>query len=203
MQPRCCVERKFRGPRPSAQCADSAALGGARSRRRRGCAAPDGAARPQATLLDGPLPDLHLADFAEEARSSQPTMDLIALDGTFAGLTGAMRSPRCGASYSRYCGRCARKHPRPQHQSTNNPAAPVPARVLPISARQSSPRAAAHTPSIPELGASVRLPELIGNSNRMLEVSRRIRLVASGGQRYSSRDRRGPGRRSWRALSIA
>ena len=51
---------------------------------------------PHATLLDGPLPDLHLEDFADEARSSHPTMDLIALDGTLAGLTVAVRSPRRG-----------------------------------------------------------------------------------------------------------
>ncbi len=133
--------------------------------------------RPQATLLDGPLPDLHLADFAEEARSSQPTMDLIALDGTFAGLTGVMRSPRRGELLQVLRSVCE-ETPSATAIDTNNPAAPVPARVLPISARQSSPRAAAHTPAIPKLGASVRLPELIGDSDRMLEVSRRIRLVA-------------------------
>jgi flagellar P-ring protein precursor FlgI len=133
--------------------------------------------RPQATLVDGPLPDLHLADFAEEARSSQPTMDLIALDGTLAGLTGATRSPRRGELLQVLRSVCE-EAPSATATDTNIPAAPVPARVLPISARQSSPRAAAHTPPILELGASVRLPELIGNSDRMLEVSRRIRLVA-------------------------
>src|ERR1700744_5340736 len=52
--------------------------------------------QPHATLLDGALPDLHLQDFAEEARSSHPAMDLIALDGTLPGLIGAPRSPRRG-----------------------------------------------------------------------------------------------------------
>jgi DNA-binding response OmpR family regulator len=52
--------------------------------------------QPHATLLDGALPDLHLEDFAEEARSNHPAMDLIALDGTLAGLTGTARSPRRG-----------------------------------------------------------------------------------------------------------
>ena len=51
---------------------------------------------PHATLLDGPLPDLHLEDFADEVRSSHPTMDLIALDGALAGLPEAVRSPRRG-----------------------------------------------------------------------------------------------------------
>src|SRR5258708_7232584 len=49
---------------------------------------------PHATLLDGPLPDLHLEDFADEVRSSHPTMDLMALDGALAGLRQALRSPR-------------------------------------------------------------------------------------------------------------
>ena len=132
--------------------------------------------RPQVTLLDGPLPDLHLADFAEEARSSQPTMDLIALDGTLAGLTGAMKSPRRGELLQVLRSVCE-EAPSGTTIDTNIPAAP-PARVLPITARQSSPRAAAHTPPILEPAASVRLPELIGDSDRMLEVSRRIRLVA-------------------------
>ncbi|HEY1964637.1 MAG TPA: flagellar basal body P-ring protein FlgI, partial [Acidobacteriaceae bacterium] len=133
--------------------------------------------RPQATLLDGPLPDLHLADFAEEARSSQPTMDLIALDGTLAGLTGAMRSPRRGELLQVLRSVCE-EAPSATAIDTNIPTAPAPARVLPISATQPLPRAAAHTPPILEPDASIRLPELIGNSDRMLEVSRRIRLVA-------------------------
>jgi flagellar P-ring protein FlgI len=133
--------------------------------------------RPQATLLDGPLPDLHLADFAEEARSSQPTMDLIALDGTLAGLTGAMRNPRRGELLQVLRSVCE-EAPSGTITDTNIPAASVPARVLPISARKSSPRAVADTSPILELGATIRLPELIGNSDRMLEVSRRIRLVA-------------------------
>src|ERR1700722_15088803 len=53
-------------------------------------------AQPHATLLDGPLPDLHLEDFADEVRSSHPAMDLIALDGALAGLPEAVRSPRRG-----------------------------------------------------------------------------------------------------------
>ena len=104
-------------------------------------------------------------------------MDLIALDGTLAGLTGAMRSPRRGELLQVLRSVCE-EAPSATAIDTNIPAAPAPARVLPISARQSSPRAAAHTPPILELGASVRLPELIGDSDRMLEVSRRIRLVA-------------------------
>src|ERR1700674_557705 len=51
---------------------------------------------PHATLLDGPLPDLHLEDFADEVRCNHPTMDLIALDGALTGLPEPGRGPRRG-----------------------------------------------------------------------------------------------------------
>jgi DNA-binding NtrC family response regulator len=132
--------------------------------------------RPHATLLDGPLPDLHLADFAEEARSSQPAMDLIALDGTLAGLTGAMKSPRRGELLQVLRSACE-EAASVATMDTNIAACPAPAVILPIS-KKSSLHSVAEAPAVLELGAPVRLPELIGDSERMLEVSRRIRLVA-------------------------
>jgi DNA-binding NtrC family response regulator len=133
--------------------------------------------RPQATLLDGPLPDLHLADFAEEARSSQPAMDLIALDGTLAGLTGAMKSPRRGELLQVLRSVCEEA----THVATTDTkvqACPAPLVNLPQSAKKSSFHSMADPPAVLELGAAVRLPELIGDSDQMLDVSRRIRLVA-------------------------
>jgi DNA-binding NtrC family response regulator len=135
--------------------------------------------RPQATIVDGPLPDIHLADFAEEARSSQPAMDLIALDGTLNGLTGAMRSPRRGELLQ------VLRSVREETPSVANVAAivtNVPARpaaaILAISAKKSSAQGVIHAQTVLELNAAARLPELIGDSERMVEVSRRIRLVA-------------------------
>src|SRR5689334_20095218 len=52
-------------------------------------------AHPHATLIEGTLRDLHLEDFAAEARASHPAMDLIALDGTLGGQEG-FRSARRG-----------------------------------------------------------------------------------------------------------
>jgi DNA-binding NtrC family response regulator len=133
--------------------------------------------RPQATLLDGPLPDLHLADFAEEARSSQPAMDLIALDGTLTGLTGAMKSPRRGELLQVL--RSVREEALSvATMDTNIPACPAPPVILPISAKKLSPCGAAEASAVLELSTAVRLPELIGDSEGMLEISRRIRLVA-------------------------
>jgi DNA-binding NtrC family response regulator len=133
--------------------------------------------QPHATLLDGVLPDLHLEDFAEEARSSHPAMDLIALDGTLAGLTGTVRSPRRGELLQVLRSVCEEAMPATTHAitiDTNVFTAPV-ATAIPRSTRASVPRS---PDPVVDLGAAVRLPELIGGSDRMLEVSRRIRLVA-------------------------
>jgi flagellar P-ring protein FlgI len=141
--------------------------------------------QPHATLLDGALPDLHLQDFAEEARSSHPAMDLIALDGTLAGLTGPARSPRRGEllqvlrSVCEHASSVAMPATMPATTiDTNIATAPVAAAIRPHSARASSLRSSGGAPAVVDLGAALRLPELIGESDRMLGVSRRIRLVA-------------------------
>jgi DNA-binding NtrC family response regulator len=141
--------------------------------------------QPHATLLDGALPDLHLQDFAEEARSSHPSMDLIALDGTLARLMGPVRSPRRGEllqvlrSVCEHASSVAMPATTPATTiDTNIATAPVAAAIRPHSARASSLRSSGSAPAVVDLGAALRLPELIGESDRMLEVSRRIRLVA-------------------------
>jgi DNA-binding NtrC family response regulator len=133
--------------------------------------------RPQATLLDGPLPDLHLEDFAEEVRSSHPAMELIALDGALAGLTGAIRSPRRGELLQVLRSVCE-EAPSATIMDTNAATGLATAAILPSSARASSLHSPAQPATVVDLGAAVRLPELVGESERMLEVSRRIRLVA-------------------------
>src|SRR5580698_9174158 len=133
--------------------------------------------QPHATLLDGALPDLHLQDFAEEARSSHPAMDLIALDGTLAGLMGPVRSPRRGELLQVLRSVC-------EHTSSMTPAtapataidtniatALVTAGIRPHSASASALRSSGNAPAVVDLDAAVRLPELIGESDRMLEVS--------------------------------
>jgi DNA-binding NtrC family response regulator len=130
--------------------------------------------QPHATLLDGALPDLHLEDFAEEARSSYPGMDLIALDGTLAGLAGGVRSPRRGELLQVLRSVCEEAAPATA-TDTNVSAALMATAALSRSTKATSPRL---TDPVVDLGAAMRLPELIGGSGRMLEVSRRIRLVA-------------------------
>lgn len=119
---------------------------------------------PQATLLDGPLPDLHLDDFAEEARESYPAMDLIALDGALAGLSSGIRSPRRGELLQALRAACA--------SDEFVTVADTMASVIP------PPAAVARTCATEKSASFPRIPELIGDSEVMLEVSRRIRLVA-------------------------
>ena len=102
--------------------------------------------RPQATLLDGPLPDLHLADFAEEARSSQPAMDLIALDGTLTGLTGAVKNPRRGELLQVLRSVCEEAIPVTE-TDTNIPGRPAPAAILPPHSKSSSGHSADAAPA--------------------------------------------------------
>ncbi len=134
---------------------------------------------PQATLLDGPLPDLHLEDFADEVRSSHPTMDLIALDGTLAGLPEAVRSPRRGELLQVLRSVCEEVS-SPVVSDMDPQARPTLLAMAPRASAKPAPRAA-HPASVATTAVdtiSMRLPELIGDSERMLEVSRRIRLVA-------------------------
>jgi DNA-binding NtrC family response regulator len=130
---------------------------------------------PHATLLDGPLPDLHLEDFADEVRSSHPTMDLIALDGALAGLPEAVRSPRRGELLQVLRSVCEEVSSPliPDMASSTRPAVVT---IVPRPDAKLSPRSTPPASAVAEI--SMRLPELIGDSDRMLEVSRRIRLVA-------------------------
>ena len=139
---------------------------------------------PHATLLDGELPDLHLEDFAEELRSSYPAMDLIALDGAVAGMMGSARSPRRGELLQVLRSVCEgpvsietltdtnRSGLQNNYTSSQDNYTPL----------QTTPPVAATRPApatrVAVEDAAVRLPELVGESERMLEVSRRIRLVA-------------------------
>jgi DNA-binding NtrC family response regulator len=130
---------------------------------------------PHATLLDGPLPDLHLEDFADEVRSSHPTMDLIALDGVLAGLAGAARSPRRGELLQVLRSVCEETSSS-RVPDRGSPTRPAMVTIAPRPGAKFPPRSIPPASAVTEI--SVRLPELIGDSDRMLEVSRRIRLVA-------------------------
>lgn len=145
--------------------------------------------QPHALLLEGSLPDLHLDDFTAEVRALHPTTDLIAMNGGLPS-RGTVRSPRHGEllqvlrSICEDTDRMAERDSRAAEPVTSL-VAPRGSASLPESGH--APRAAggpehchpaATFPTIPQVPTALRVPELIGESACMLEVSRRIRLVA-------------------------
>jgi transcriptional regulator with PAS, ATPase and Fis domain len=98
-------------------------------------------------------------------------MDLIALDGALSGLTEGIRSPRRGELLQVLRSVCD-EAPSATTADTKS-AARMAAAAIVSPSRHPSP-----TTTVLDLPTAVRLPELIGDSEQMLEVSRRIRLVA-------------------------
>ena len=159
---------------------------------------------PEAIIVDSWLPDLDMTEFVRDFRGSFPHVDLIAAGG--AQETQGLRSPyRQELLYAlRRCQDCdtAAWNAAPEvctpkndpTESHNALYASAPTRPSTDEARHeqvdsvSSAADAAVTPNFvtvisrtagkPDSAASERIPELIGNAPCMLEVSRRIRLVA-------------------------
>ncbi len=162
------------------------------------------AAPPEAIIVDSWLPDLDLAEFLKDFRGSFPQVDLVTAGGvirrgeparTLSPGTALRPAPHSGHRYgglehgararsarsglrSHACGSLAAlcrspavatpmeaaHGPSTQNQSDSSVAGTRPDRDAPA-------------PGI-EPGSSSRLPELIGDAPCMLEVSRRVRLVA-------------------------
>jgi len=155
-------------------------------------------APPEAIIVDSWLPDLELAEFLRDFRSHFPEVDLVTAGGA-----SAQESPR--GPYRQELLYALR---RSQDNDTavwntapalNPPRDPLHADPWPIPPAQPFKAASASQPTRvqpatghaspagegearPQRGAEAaateRLPELIGNAPCMLEVSRRIRLVA-------------------------
>jgi DNA-binding NtrC family response regulator len=164
------------------------------------------AAPPEAIIVDSWLPDLELAEFLKDFRGNFPQVDLVTANGAAAEqsprgpyrqeLLYALR--RSQDSGDTVAWKAAPALDRPE---------PVPERMLPapwpIAARaaaapaassvgsgasappraQTAPPAVACMPALPPASGGERefsegLPELVGKAPCMLEVSRRIRLVA-------------------------
>ncbi|WP_446742341.1 sigma-54 dependent transcriptional regulator [Silvibacterium acidisoli] len=125
----------------------------------------------ETVILDSWLPDLEIREFIAEFERLHPGVDLVTVDDSSAG-RGAARSPRRnevlfalrrGQDSDGAAWNSAPVLERPVERH-------VPAQVctLPV------PRVATHSVA----GSPARLPEFIGEHPAMLEVSRRIRLVA-------------------------
>jgi DNA-binding NtrC family response regulator len=136
-------------------------------------------AAPEAVIVDSWLPDLELDEFLKEFRVSFPKVDLVTTGESSvpAGLHGPYRQELLYALR------------RSQDGDTAiwNVAPGPPAETVAAAGRRPEAEAAASAPkTVParaqaqpgEAGAGDRLPELVGHAACMLEVSRRIRLVA-------------------------
>jgi DNA-binding NtrC family response regulator len=150
-------------------------------------AAADGAAI-EAAIVDSWLPDLDLGEFLKEFQRSFVGVDVLTVEGAAHSegprspyrqeLLYALRISQDGASHDGLCQSEARTDtaawntaPEIEEAPVVNAAAPVVAASLAV---QPAPQSAART----EKPAHERLPELIGSAPSMLEISRRVRLVA-------------------------
>jgi len=162
---------------------------------------------PEAVIVDSWLPDLDLGEFLKDFRAFFPEVDLVTADGSTShesprgphrqellyalrhcqdtdtaawnaapALTGTdtsaagMRRESRPTSASFNSGSSAEKRERSRAVQTATPAGGS-LRSMPPAAESSSAKTG-------ELMGCDRLPELVGNAPCMLEVSRRIRLVA-------------------------
>jgi DNA-binding NtrC family response regulator len=164
-----------------------------------------GSSLPEAVIVDSWLPDLDLAEFLKDFRTKFPDVDLVTAGGSITQesprgpyrqeLLYALRRSQDNDT-AIWNAAPSLERPNPALDAMSGHAWPIPS--LPSVARQtipsqSVPSAAIHSqPSFPqampaaagqpapttEPASSERLPELIGYAPCMLEVSRRIRLVA-------------------------
>jgi DNA-binding NtrC family response regulator len=162
---------------------------------------------PEAVIVDSWLPDLDLDEFLEEFRASFPKTDLLTAGGTRAqdGPRGPHRQELLYALRKSQEGDTAAWNSAgaltassfdiaPSPRSDSGPGAdidgleqPATAGLTPVKCDESLTgscvtgqlRVGAKSSAAPrELSPGERLPELVGNAPAMLEVSRRIRLVA-------------------------
>jgi len=154
------------------------------------------ATAPDAVIVDSWLPDLDLGEFLSDFKERFPEVDLVTAEGDTAAesargpyrqeLLYALRSsqetdtaawnaaPRIDAAAREP----AREESRPVVEAPA-PASPAPLHALPLPAIGKTISIQSGRPvRDAELNPGDRLPELVGNASCMLEISRRVRLVA-------------------------
>jgi DNA-binding NtrC family response regulator len=147
---------------------------------------------PDAVIVDSWLPDLELEEFLKEFRVSFPKVDLLTADGP-----NSQEGPRSpyrqellyALRISQESDASGPKSLPPartgqsyidQSKFDQSLTVPLPSETIRFAERNSGRETDAGAGRIgsPAPAASERLPELVGNAPVMLEVSRRIRLVA-------------------------
>ena len=156
-------------------------------------------APPEAIIVDSWLPDLVLAEFVRDFRGSFPRVDLIEAGGEqdAQGSRGPYRQElmyalrRCQDSDTaawnaapdlstgtEHCQGRVSQMAGPAMNAASASSSEQGTTVVATTLAPSSAYTPSETPVRHESDASERIPELIGNANCMVEVSRRIRLVA-------------------------
>jgi DNA-binding NtrC family response regulator len=154
-------------------------------------------ASPEAVIVDSWLPDLDVAEFLREFRGSFPRVDVLTSEA--GGSNDGPRSPyrqellyalrMCQdtdtAAWNTACDLDDGQAPQVTAETKKPPAIAQPERIAALPAEGSEAAPGPVLLSQPpvaaprrEAPAVERLPELIGNASCMLEISRRIRLVA-------------------------
>jgi len=163
------------------------------------------AATPEAVIVDSWLPDLNLAEFLKDFRAFFPEVDLVTTCGSVAQesprgpyrqeLLYALRRTQdndtaiwnATPALNRFNPALDPCHAGPLPVSALPAVAPLPLPPHSVSPAEAHPEPAAPKPSpvavtLPVSGIDAkcceRLPDLIGNAPCMLDVSRRVRLVA-------------------------
>jgi DNA-binding NtrC family response regulator len=144
---------------------------------------------PDAVIVDSWLPDLELGEFLKEFRASFPKVDLLTASGPNPQegprspyrqeLLYALRISQDGEANATTLPASALKSLSPV-KTDQSLTVPLPSETVHFAERSSGRETNAGTgrTGAPAPAASERLPELVGNAPVMLEVSRRIRLVA-------------------------
>ena len=148
---------------------------------------------PEAVVVDGWLPDLDVAEFLREFRGAFPRIDVVMSEGAGAGdgprspyrqeILYALRMTQ-DTDTAAWNTACDLDNPqsRTRAEIRKPPASMQPElTAAPVATRDiagSVPAGPAPVLQPRDTAAVERLPELIGNAPCMLEVSRRIRLVA-------------------------
>jgi DNA-binding NtrC family response regulator len=147
---------------------------------------------PDAVIVDSWLPDLELGEFLKEFRASFPKVDLLTADGPNPQdgprspyrqeLLYALRKSQdgdAGGAASVLKAPARAEQPRPEQAKTDQSlTVPLPSDLSRFTERTGMQESSAGTARIGGAATSERLPELVGTAPVMLEVSRRIRLVA-------------------------
>jgi DNA-binding NtrC family response regulator len=134
---------------------------------------------PEALIVDAWLPDLDHGEFLLDFRRRFPAVDLVSASGTVEGPRGPWRQELLHAL--RQCqdsDTAAWNAASPALDAPSSVSVPDALPALPLLSNLAAPQPISAQPHVSETSLTERLPELIGNAPIMLEVSRRVRLVA-------------------------